>query len=543
MFKPKILSVMKDYSKKQLMADAMAGAIVTILAVSLSIAFAVSMGVSPEVGLYASIISSFIIAIFGGTYVQVAGPSAVFIVVVAGVMENHGMEGVMITTFLAGIILVLLGVFRLGTLIKYLPYPITVGFMAGMAVVIFTTQVRGFLGLQLENVPSDFIARWGVYISSLNQSDMLTVLVGFLALVILILWPRVTKKVPGGLVALIVTTLVVEVFNLPIATIDSQFTDLTLALPSVQLPTLTLEAVLSFLPPALTVAFLCIVGSLLTAVAADNLIGKKHCSNTELIAQGISNILLGVFGLIPGAGVTTRTMANIESGGRTPIATLIHSVLLLVALIFLLPLMRLIPMVTLAAMLIMSSYGMSGWRVFVRLLRAPKGDLVVMLATFFLTILVDLSVAVVVGIVLSCAVSVKHMGKKMQVEDDCTLSGELSEEVRVYDVSGPLFFGDTEKFLDAISLHRDSNVVILRLRHVEIMDATAMRALSILQDNCKRLDTRLVLSETLDEPYHTMKKMGMIQQLGKENVHRNFEDAVKAAKNYLQRESGYVKGA
>ncbi len=536
MFKPKILTVMKDYSKQQFIADVMASAIVTILAISLSIAFAVSMGVSPEVGLYVSIIASFIVAILGGTYVQVSGPSAVFIVVVAGIMATHGVEGVMITTFLAGIILVLLGVFRLGSLIKYLPYPITTGFMSGAAVVIFTTQIEGFLGLHLENVPSNFLARWVTYFSALNQSDLLTVLIGCLGLAIMILWPKLTKKIPGGLVALVITTLVVEVFGLPVETIGSQFTELALAVPRIQLPSLTPGIVISFLPSAITIAFLCVVSSLLTAVASDTLIGKKHCSNTELVAQGISNMVLGIFGLIPSAGVTTRTMANIESGARTPIAALSHSILLLIALIFLLPLMRLIPMVTLASMLIIASYGMCGWRVFAKMLRAPKGDVLIMLATFFITIAVELSVAVAVGIVLSGVLSIKRMGKKMHIKNDPALSEEFEKEVSVYDVSGPLFFAHTDKFLNSIALHEDLKVVILRLRRVDTMDATAIRSLSILHERCRSLGIVLVLSETLDRPYHSLKKMGMVQQLGKENVCRYFDNALKVARKHLTKQ-------
>lgn len=533
MFKPKILTVLKDYTKEQFIKDAMAGAIVTILAISLSIAFAVSMGVPPEFGLYVSIIASFTIAMLGGTYVQIGGPSAVYIVVISGIMANHGMEGVMITTFLAGIILIILGAFRLGTLIKYLPYPITIGFMSGTAVVIFTTQVEKFLGLYLESVPSNFIGRWATYLTSIHLADKRTVLIGIMALAILILWPRVTKKIPGGLVALVATSFVVEFFNIPIETIGSQFTDLTLSLPRIQLPTLTLENVSSYLPSALTIAFLCVVSSLLTAVASDNLIGKKHCSNTELIAQGVSNVLLGMFGFIPGAGVTTRTMANIESGGRTPISTLIHAILLLLVLVFLLPLMQLIPMVTLAAMLMVASYGMSEWRVFTRLLRAPKGDVLVLLSTFVLTIAVDLSVAVITGILLSCIIFMKRMSEQMHVEGDCTLAKELPGEISVYDVSGPLFFGDTDKFLDSIDLNENSKVVILRLRNVGVMDTTAMRALNILHNKCMKLNTTLVLSETLDAPYHAMKKMGMIKQLGKKNVCRDFEDAIQVAKGSL----------
>ena len=532
MFKPKIFTVMKDYSKAQFMADAMAGAIVTVLAVPLSIAFAVSMGVPPEMGLYVSIIASFIVAILGGTYVQVGGPSVVFIVVVTGIMHQYGIEGVMISTFLAGLILLLLGILRLGTMIKYLPYPITIGFMSGTAVVVFTTQVQGFLGLQLEDVPANFIGRWTTYLSSLNQSDLLTVFVGMLALAILIFWPKVTKKIPSALVALVATTLVVRVLGLPVRTIGSQFTDLALSLPRIELPRLSLETILYFFPTGLTIAFLCIVMSLLTAVAADNLTGKKHCSNTELIAQGVVNVILGMWGMIPAAGVATRTMANVENGARTPIATLTHSILLLTGLVFLLPLIRLIPMVTLAAMLIMAAYGMSEWRVFLRLLKAPKGDLLVLLATFLITIAFELSIAVVIGILLSAIVFMKRMSEQMHVDDNCPLAKQLPKAVSVFDVSGPLFFGDTDRFFDAIALHDDLKVVIIRLR-VGMIDTTAMHTLSLLHDKCKSHQIRLILSETLDGPYHILKKIGMIKQLGKENIFRDFEDAVRAATENL----------
>ena len=534
MIKPKILEVFKEYSKEQFVKDFFAGLIVTVLAISLSIAFAVSMNVPPQVGLYVSIISSFVVAIFGGTYVQVAGPGAVYIVAVAGMMANEsvGFEGVMISTFLGGIILIILGLLRLGSIIKYLSYPITIGFMSGTALVIFTTQIQGFFGYDI-GAPSNLLAKWFAYIRFLPQSDSLTVLIGVLGLAIIMFWPRVTKKIPGGLMALVVTTAVVYFFDLPVATIGTQFTDLTLSLPRIEMPLLTLDTIIYFLPQGFTIAFICIISSLLTAVASDNLIGKKHDSNTELVAQGISNMLMGLFGFIPSAGVTARTMANIESGGRTPIASLIHSVLLLLFLIFLFPLMQIIPMVTLAAMLMVAAYGMCEWRVFSKLLKAPKGDVLVLLTTFFLTITAELSIAIMVGVLISVLVFLKRMTDQMQVIDECALFDDLPEEISVFEVEGPLFFGDTDKFLDSITFKENAKVVIVRLRHVGMMDTSALRAIDILQEKCHLHEIGLVLSETADNPYHLMKKMGVVKQLGKENVCRDFEEAIQIAKRKI----------
>lgn len=534
MFKPKIFTAFNDYTKEQFLKDIMAGAIVTVLAIPLSIAFSIAMGVPPQMGLYVSIIGSFFIALLGGTYTQVAGPSAVYIVAINAIYQSHGFQGIIISTFLAGIILILLGIFRLGAIIKYLPYPIMIGFMSGIALVIFTQQIRGFLGLDIGPSPANFAARWLFYLRNLGRSDVLTVLIGALGLGIMIFWPRVTKKIPGGLVALIATTGLVAIFNLPVQTIGTQFDDLTLTLPTLAFPTFQWADTLSYLDSAFTLAFLCVITSLLTAVAADNLTDKKHDSNTELIAQGISNVFLGFCGYIPSAGVTTRTMANVASGARTPMSTFIHSILLALAVFFLMPLMSLIPMVTLASMLIMASYGMSEWRMFKRMFRAPKGDLLVLLVTFILTIAVELSIAVLVGIVLSCVVFMRRMSGQMQVDDNCDISKDLPDDISVFDVSGPLFFGDTEKFLDAIPVSRQiSKVIILRLRNVGLMDSTAMRAINILHDKCQLHDVTLVLSETTDGPYHAMKKLGMVKQLGRENVCREFEEAVKQAKSKI----------
>ena len=536
MFKPKFFTIWSDYSKEQFVADFMAGLIVSVLAISLSVAFAVSMGVSPEVGLYVSVVSSFITAILGGTYVSIGGPSAVFIVSVVGIMATHGLEGVMIATFLAGIILVLLGIFKLGALIKYLPYPITVGFMAGTAVVIVTTQVRAFLGLHhLTGVPSDFIPRWGTYLSNLAEASLPTVAMGLLGLAVLILWPKVTKKIPGGLVVLILTTALVQLFHMPVATIGSQFTDLALEFPRIQMPALTFHNVISLLPSALTIAFLCIVMSLLTAVASDTLIGKKHEPNTELIAQGVSNIFVGLWGWIPAAGVSTRTVANIENGGRTPISALVHSVVMLVFLIFALPLLRMIPMVTLASMLMVAAYGLSGWRSFVKLCRGPKTDIIILLVTFVLTVLIDLGFAVGVGMVLAVIIQLRNMRRKMQVKTELDLEEEFPTEVRIFRVSGPLFFGDCARFLEAIQLDDGVQVAIVSLSEVKEIDATAIEALTTLYDKCQVNGVRLVLTELPPKSFRQLKKMKISKRFGKENMYLHYQDAIRVVSQDLRK--------
>lgn len=537
MFKPKMFTIWNTYTKEQFVKDLTAAFIVTVISIPLSVAFSVSQGLSPEIGLYVSIGASLIIALLGGTYVQIGGPSAVFIVTAATVINSHGIQGMMISTFLAGIILIILGLLRMGSMIKFLPYPIMIGFMGGIAMTVFTSQFRNFMGLSATGAPSDFLGRWAFYFRNLHTTNPMTLGVGLLGLLILILWPKINKKIPGTLIALVVTTAIVAIFDLPIATVGSQFTDISLQMPSVQMPAFDISAVFYYLDYAFTIAFLCIVGSLMTAAAADTITGQKHDSNTELIAQGIVNLAMGLFGWLPAAGAPTRTMANVQNGARTPISALLHSIFLLVALVFMLPLLRLIPMVTLAAMLIVAAYGISEWRTFKRMTHAPKGDLLVLIVTFVLTVTVEISVAVIVGLLLSSMIFMRRMSQQMHVNTS-EISKNLPAGISVYDVSGPLFFGDTDKFLDAIPVQdKETKVVILRLGAVGSMDSTALRTINILHEKCKQNDKTLILAETTDRPYHAMKKLGMIQQLTRENVCRDFEDAVKVAKKNLNLQS------
>lgn len=547
--KPKLLSVMKTYNKDQSIKDIIAGLIVAIIALPLSIALAISSGVSPEQGLYTAIIAGFFISLLGGSRVQIGGPSATFMVVVYGVVATHGTEGLLITTILAGIILILFGLFKLGSMIKYIPYPITVGFTSGIAVTIFSSQIKDFFGMEIGAVPTEFIDKWGFYFESMDKAQLLPFLIGALALIILIVWPKVNKKIPGSLIAILVTTLLVWLLKLDVQTIGSQYLDLSSSFPTPSIPTITWKKVQVLLSPAFTIAFLCSIESLLSAVVSDGMIGSKHRSNMELVAEGVANIASGLFGGMPATGAIARTVANIKNGGRTPIAGIVHALTLLFILLFLMPLVKLIPLATLAAILIMVSYNMSEWRMFKKLLSAPKSDVIVLLATFFLTVLFDLTLAISVGMVLSSFLFMKRMtdvtdvyGLDKEMNDDCDelellddeIKEVLSEEILIYEINGPFFFGAAEKFLDSIqSLQGPSKVLIIRLRNVPVIDATAVHTLDLLYDNCVKSNTVLILSEILDKPYQVIKRVGLVNQIGEGQVCRHLDEAIAKAKTFI----------
>lgn len=546
--KPKLLSVMKTYNKEQFIKDIIAGLIVAIIALPLSIALAISSGVSPEQGLYTAIIAGFFISLLGGSRVQIGGPSATFMVVVYGVVASHGTEGLLITTILAGIILILFGVCKLGSMIKYIPYPITVGFTSGIAVTIFSSQIKDFFGMNIGAVPTEFIDKWIFYFESFDKARLLPFIIGALALAILIVWPKINKKIPGSLIAIVVTTILVVILKLDVQTIGSQYANLSSSFPMPSIPHFTWAKIQVLLAPAFTIAFLCSMESLLSAVVSDGMIGSKHRSNMELVAEGIANIASGLFGGMPATGAIARTVANIKNGGRTPIAGLVHALTLLFILLFLMPLVKLIPLATLAAILIMVSYNMSEWRMFKKLLHAPKSDVAVLLTTFFLTVLFDLTLAISVGMVLSSFLFLKRMTDVTNVhglelmddhEDSELLDDELkevlSDEILIYEINGPFFFGAADKFLDSIqSLQGPSKVLIIRLRNVPVIDATAVHALDLLYDNCERSNTVLVLSEVADRPYQVIKRVGLVKHIGRSNVCRHFDDAISRAKQIVE---------
>ena len=547
--KPKLLSVMKTYTKEQFVKDAIAGVIVAVIALPLSIALAISSGVSPEQGLYTAIIAGFLISLLGGSRVQIGGPSATFMVVVYGVVASHGVEGLLLTTILAGIILILFGLLRLGSMIKYIPYPITVGFTSGIALTIFSSQIKDFFGMTLENVPTGFVDKWKLYFSSANQIHWMPFIIGLIALIILMIWPRINKKIPASLVSIVVTTVLVALLNLDVPTIGTQYTHLSSTFPRPSFPEVTWNKIEMLISPAFTIAFLCSLESLLSEVVSDGMIGSKHRSNMELVAEGVANIASGVFGGMPATGAIARTVANIKNGGRTPIAGVVHAVTLLFILLFLMPLVKMIPLATLAAVLIMVSYNMSEWRMFKRLLSAPKSDVSVLLVTFFLTVLFDLTLAISVGMVLTSFLFMKRMtdvtnvqGFELHDEEeegqllDEELKEVLSDEILIYEVNGPFFFGAADKFLDSIqSLQGPSKVLIIRLRNVPVIDATAVHALELLQDTCRRSNTTLILSEINDKPYQVVKRVGLVREIGREQVCRYFDQAVERAKQLVCR--------
>ena len=546
--KPKLLSVMKTYNKEQFVKDVIAGLIVAIIALPLSIALAISSGVSPEQGLYTAIIAGFFISLLGGSRVQIGGPSATFMVVVYSVVAAHGTEGLLITTILAGIILILFGLFKLGSVIKYIPYPITVGFTSGIALTIFSSQIKDFFGMNLGAVPTGFIDKWKLYFASFDQIQWMPFMIGAIALAILIIWPKINKKIPASLISIIVTTALVAILKLDVQTIGTQYTNLSSSFPMPSIPHITWNKIETLLSPAFTIAFLCSLESLLSAVVSDGMIGSKHRSNMELVAEGVANIASGLFGGMPATGAIARTVANIKNGGRTPIAGVVHAITLLFILLFLMPLVKMIPLATLAAVLIMVSYNMSEWRMFKKLLSAPKSDVAVLLSTFFLTVLFDLTLAISVGMVLTSFLFMKRMtdvtdiqGIEMNDDDedlellDEELKEALSDEILIYEINGPFFFGAADKFLDSIqSLQGPSKVLIIRLRNVPVIDATAVHTLNLLHDNCQRSNTTLILSEVNDSPYKVIKRVGLVREIGRAQVCRHFDQAIARAKEIVK---------
>lgn len=545
--KPKLLSVMKTYNKEQFVKDIIAGLIVAIIALPLSIALAISSGVSPEQGLYTAIIAGFFISLLGGSRVQIGGPSATFMVVVYSVVAAHGTEGLLITTILAGIILILFGLFKLGSVIKYIPYPITVGFTSGIALTIFSSQIKDFFGMNLGAVPTGFIDKWKLYFASFDQIQWMPFMIGAIALAILIIWPKINKKIPASLISIIVTTALVAILKLDVQTIGTQYTNLSSPFPMPSIPHITWNKIETLLSPAFTIAFLCSLESLLSAVVSDGMIGSKHRSNMELVAEGVANIASGLFGGMPATGAIARTVANIKNGGRTPIAGVVHAITLLFILLFLMPLVKMIPLATLAAVLIMVSYNMSEWRMFKKLLSAPKSDVTVLLSTFLLTVLFDLTLAISVGMVLTSFLFMKRMtdvtdiqGIEMNDDDedlellDEELKEALSDEILIYEINGPFFFGAADKFLDSIqSLQGPSKVLIIRLRNVPVIDATAVHTLNLLHDSCQRSNTTLILSEVNDNPYKVIKRVGLVREIGRAQVCRQFDQAIERAKQLI----------
>ena len=540
---PKLFSVMKNYTAAQLVKDLVAGVIVAIIALPLSIALAIASGVGPEAGIYTAIVAGFIVAFLGGSRVQIAGPTAAFATIVAGIVAKDGTQGLMVATVLAGVLLVLMGLCRFGNLLKYIPNTITTGFTAGIAVTLFIGQVKDFTGIVYQHgeKPIETAEKVAAIIANIGTVNLQAVLIGALALAILIVWPRFFKKIPGSLIAVVVTAAVVELLHLDVNTIGKSFTDIRSGLPvlTLRLSDFSFAAVRAQLSNAVTIAVLAGVESLLSAVVADGMIGSHHRPNMELVAQGVANIGSAAFGGIPATGAIARTAANIKNGGRTPVSGMVHSVTLLVVVMFLMPLAKLIPMPCIAAILFQVAYNMSGWRGFVRQLKsAPKSDILVLVITFVLTVVFDLVVAIEVGVVLAALLFMRRMSAVTQLHGWREVDPETDPEsitfrqiparTMVYEISGPLFFATAGKLLQ-ITPGDDTRVLVLRMRSVSAIDATAMQQLELLLDACRSRGVQLVLSHVNHQPMQVMRKAGFAEKLGQDNFCPHIDEALARA--------------
>lgn len=547
MLQPKLFSVLRSgYSKDQFFKDIIAGVIVGIIAIPLSIALAIASGVSPEKGLYTAIIGGFLISFLGGSRVQIGGPTGAFVVILYKIIQDYGYDGLVVASIMAGLMLIVMGLLKFGSAIKFIPQPITTGFTSGIALVILSQQIKDFLGLQMTHNPSEFIERIMAYAGSIGTLQIQSLVVGLVALGILIGWPHVSKRIPGALVAILVTTVLVRLLDIPVETIGSRFTDLKAALPTPHLPKTDWKTVQSLIQPAFTIAILAGIESLLSAVVADGMIGGKHRSNMELVAQGVANIGSVLFGGIPATGAIARTAANVRNGGRTPVAGIMHSVTVLLVMMILMPLAKLIPMTTLAAILMMVAWNMSEIRVFKGLLKAPKADVAILLLTFVLTVVLDLVVAIEVGIVLAAFLFMKRMAdtttvtsirEQLQDQPDFALANPegLDPRIQVFQIEGPFFFGAADTFANTIVENiAPTRVLILRFRKVPFMDATAYQALYKIYLYCRRHGILLMLTHVREQPLQLLERNGFVDMAGRENFFENIDLAMPRAKAYLE---------
>ena len=543
--RPKLFDVMKGYTKEQLIKDIISGIIVAIIALPLSIALAIASGVGPEQGLYTAIIAGFFISFFGGSRVQIGGPTAAFVVIIYGIVEQYGTDGLIVATILAGIILVIMGICRFGSLIKYIPYTITTGFTCGIAVTLFVGQLKDFFGLEIASVPSEFLNKVIAYVQNISTINLTSTIIGVVAIIIMLFWSKVTDKIPGSLIAIIITTAIVYFAKLPVNTIGSVYGELNSAFPTFHAPALSMKLVQEMISPAFTIAILAGIESLLSAVVSDGMIGDTHKSNAELIGQGLGNIFSGLFGGIPATGAIARTAANVRNGGRTPIAGITHCITLSIILVVLMPLASLIPMTTLAAVLLVVAWNMADWTSFFHLCKtAPKSDMIVLVATFFLTVFFDLVVAIEVGVVLAALLFMKRMAETADVtawkyadEPDVT-PGEaekmrdIPHSIRVFEISGPLFFAAADEIL-AITSDKSTKVIVIRMRSVPAIDASAMRSLRDLAARAKKKHITLIFSHVNEQPMSVMKKDHFIELIGEEHFLPNIVEALDYAENMV----------
>ncbi len=552
-FQPKFFTLIrkKQYDKATFLSDLTAGIIVGIVAIPLAIAFGIASGVSPQQGIITAIIAGFIVSFLGGTNVLVGGPTGAFMVIVYGIVTQYGFNGLIIATILAGIMLILMGILRLGNVIKFIPYPIIVGFTSGIAVVIFSSQIKDFFGLNMAEVPSEFVDKWVAYFKNFGSANLLATLVSVVSVAIIFIWPRFNKKIPGSLIAIILTTIVVAVFKLDIPTIGSKFPELAggTPLPSPQMPSIDAKAVRMLIQPAFTIAMLGAIESLLAAMVADGVTGKKHHSNTELIAQGIANVVTPIFGGIPATGAIARTMTNINNGGKTPVAGMIHAVVLLLIYFFLMPLAANIPLSCLAGILVVVAYNMSEWHSFKALLKNPRADVIVLLVTFFLTVFLDLTIAIEFGLLMAVFLFLKRVSETSHIsvidteiaatekdEDDKAESLNIPDGVEVYEINGPFFFGLANKFneIEHTIPSKRPKVRIIRMRKVPFIDSTGLHNLRNLWLRSKQEKVQIILSGVNNEVFATLEKTGFANELGRDFICSHINIALEKAEAIMK---------
>lgn len=548
MLKPKLLTTLKGYTRQQFFSDLTAGVIVGIVALPLAIAFAIASGVSPEKGLITAVIAGFIISVLGGSRVQIGGPTGAFVVIVYSIVQNYGLNGLIISTVMAGVILVIMGLIRFGSVIKFIPHPVVVGFTSGIAVIIFSSQIRDMFGLTMEDVPADFIEKWIAYAHHFGTINYYAIGIAAIALFIMLFWSKVSRKIPGSLVALIVTTAIVYFFHLPVETIGSRFSSIPSTIPSPEGFLIDFATIKNLIQPATTIALLAAIESLLSAVVADGMIGGKHRSNMELVAQGVANIVTPLFGGIPATGAIARTATNIKNGGRTPVAGIVHAIVLLLIMLFFGRLAELIPLATLAAVLVIVAYNMSEWRTFRSLLKSPRSDVAVLLTTFGLTVIIDLTVAIEIGMVLAVFLFMRRMSmvtnvgvvtRELNDEDEAADNMAIDKKdvpdgVEVYEINGPFFFGAVEKFKEAVvHIENPPKIMIIRMRNVPAIDSTGLHVLEDILHSSRKKGTEVIFSGVHAQPLIAFENSGLLAKAGEKNIHSNIDEALKRAKEIL----------
>ncbi len=543
-FEPKLVSVLREgYSRQQFLSDVTAGVIVGIVALPLAIAFAIASGVKPEQGLYTAIIAGFLVSAFGGSRVQIAGPTGAFIVIVYRIVQTHGYDGLVVATIIAGVILVIMGLARFGALLKFVPYPLTVGFTSGIALIIFSSQINDMLGMGIRDLPADFIDKWASYAEHAGSIDLSALGVGLASLIIIVSAQRFVPRVPGSLLAILIVTAVVQLFNIPVSTIGSLFGHVPNTLPEPRLPDVSLEIIRKVFSPAVTIAMLGAIESLLSASVADGMLRSRHRSNAELIAQGAANIVTPLFLGLPATGAIARTATNVKSGGRTPVAGIVHALTLLLIMLFFGQWAELIPMPTLAAILIVVSYNMSEWHSFVRILRSPRSDAAVMIITFILTVMVDLTAAIQTGVILSAMLFIRRMAevskaapltqdmRKEEIEEGVPEERKLPDGIEVFEVYGSLFFGAVDQFTETMrQLEKPPDVFILETEHLLSVDASGLRAIEDLADQFSKQGTHFLIAGIHKQPLHAFTQSGLLDRIGEDNILGSLDDAIERAR-------------